>query len=219
MHYIKSLASFLLFFIVCNDVHAQVPVIKEPHHKPVLINKYVRLLDVHLNAGDTTQYHIHATPSVIVIISNSTIGMQKMGEAPSAPGNTTAGSVSFVDYGTNPITHRVFNAGNNVFHVMDIEIVPRKPSADSFSVLKQSNIETIVNEKLVRTYKLDIDAHQSLNIDKSSSAHLLICVDGEVSASNKTITTGEYVFFNPDTEITLSNKNTGKSTCVVLELK
>jgi len=219
MKNIKHILQILLLLLLCSDISAQVPVIKEPHHKPVLVNNYVRLLDVHLNAGDTTLYHIHATPSVIVILSNSTVGIQKMGEAPSTPNNTTIGATSFVDYGTNPITHRVFNAGNNIFHVMDIEIVPREPSPDSFSVLKQSNIQTIVNEKLVRTYRFDINAHESLTVDKSNTAHLLICTNGEIIASNKIIKTGEYAFFNPNTDITLNNKNSDKSTCVLLELK
>jgi hypothetical protein len=127
MKCIKYIPQILLLIIVCNDVHAQVPVIKEPHHKPVLVNKYVRLLNVYLNAGDTTQYHIHAAPSVIVMISNSTIGMQKSGEAPSAPGNVTAGATSFVDYEKNPVTHRVYNSGNNIFHVMDIELAKKIP--------------------------------------------------------------------------------------------
>ena len=112
-----------------------------------MVNDYVRLLDVHLNAGDTTQYHIHAAPSVIVMISNSTIGMQKFGEAPSAPSNVTAGATSFVDYDTNPITHRVYNSGNNVFHVMDIELAKKNPSADSCNAFQENNVETTINEK------------------------------------------------------------------------
>ena len=60
----------MLTAFIAYKTQAQVPVREEPHHKPVLENNYVRLLDVHLNAGDTTQYHIHATPSVIVFISN-----------------------------------------------------------------------------------------------------------------------------------------------------
>jgi hypothetical protein len=218
MRYIRLPASFLIFFIVCNDVHAQVPVIKEPHHKPVLINDYIRLLDVHLNAGDTTQYHIHAAPSVIVMISNSTIGMQTFGETPSAPGNVTAGATSFVDYEKNPVTHRVFNSGNNVFHVMDIELVKKESSPDSCNALQESNVETTINNNLVRVYKFNL-SDNPLHINKSSCAHLLVCISGEVSTSNKTITAGEYVFFNPDTDITLRNKNTDISTCVVLELK
>ena len=126
MKYVKYCLQFLLLLIFCDHMIAQVPVIKEPHHKPVLVNDYVRLLDVHINPGDTTLYHIHAAPSVIVMISNSTIGMQKSGEAPLAPGNVIAGSTSFIDYGTNPVTHSVFNAGKNVFHVMDIELAKEK---------------------------------------------------------------------------------------------
>jgi hypothetical protein len=218
MKCIKYIPQILLLIIVCNDVHAQVPVIKEPHHKPVLVNKYVRLLNVYLNAGDTTQYHIHAAPSVIVMISNSTIGMQKSGEAPSAPGNVTAGATSFVDYEKNPVTHRVYNSGNNIFHVMDIELAKKNPSSDSCNALQENNIETTINNNLVRVYKFDLSSN-SLHINKSSCAHLLVCISGKVSTSNKTITIGEYVFFNPGTEITLLNKNTDKSTCVVLELK
>lgn len=218
----KKINCLLLFFglmIFYNEVNAQVPVVKEPHHKPVLINNYVRLLDVHLNAGDTTQYHIHATPSVIVMISNSTIGMQKMGDTPGATSNTTAGATSFTDYGTNPITHRVFNAGNNVFHVMDIELVKKEPSPDSCSALQQNNIETTLNEKLVRTYKIDVAAHQSININKSSCAHLLICISGAINTSNKKIKTGDYVFFNPNTTININNNESENANCVLLELK
>ena len=142
--------------IIYNNVIAQVPVIKEPHHKPVLVNDYVRLLDVHINAGDTTQYHIHAAPSVIVMISNSIIGIQKSGEAPAAPGNVTAGSTSFIDYKANPVTHRVYNAGNNIFHVMDIELAKENPSPDSCNALQENNVETTINNNLVRVYKFDL---------------------------------------------------------------
>jgi hypothetical protein len=215
---LKYLSLLLIICIVCNKIFAQVPVIKEPHHKPVLINNYIRLLDVHLNAGDTTQYHIHAAPSVIVMISNSTIGMQKSGEKPSVPGDVTAGSTSFVDYKTNPVTHRVYNSGNNIFHVMDIELAKANPSPDSCNALQENNVETTINNNLVRVYKFEL-ADSPFRITKSSCAHLLICISGKVNTSNKTITTGEYAFFNPNTDLTLSNKSTDKSTCVLFELK
>ncbi len=218
MKNIKQILQILLLLLLCSDISAQVPVIKEPHHKPVLVNNYVRLLDVHLNAGDTTQYHIHAAPSVIVMISNSTIGMQKSGEAPSASGNVTAGSTSFVDYEKNPITHRVYNSGNNVFHVMDIELVKQNPS-DSCNALQESNVETTINNNLVRVYKLALNMNNSLHINKSSCAHLLICISGAVNTSNKKITTGEYAFFNPNTDVSINNNQKDSSTCVVLELK
>lgn len=217
-----SRISFLLQFLLLithSIIHAQVPVREEPHHKPVLENDYVRLLDVHLNSNDTTQYHIHATPSVIVILSNSIIGSQKSGEAPSAPGNVIAGATSFIDYGTNPITHRVFNAGNNIFHVMDIELVKKAPLADSCKAWQQPDVQTTISQKLVRVYKFDVNANQALKINENSCAHLLVCVNGTISSLNKTIKTGEYIFFNPLNEISLENNRSANATCVLLELK
>ncbi len=217
MKYKKYLLCFLLAFVLFTNINAQVPVIKEPHHKPVLVNDYVRLLDVHIKPGDTTFYHIHAAPSVIVFISNSIIGSQKFGDAASAPAQVLPGQTSFVNYGENPITHRVFNAGKNVFHVMDIELVKKNPSVDSCNAL--SDVETTINEKLVRVYKFDVSSNKSYNIQKNSCAHLLICISGEINSAGKTIKTGEYIFFNPNTKLLLSNHQKNNSTCVLLELK
>jgi hypothetical protein len=219
MKHAKYCFQFLLLFVFCNHLKAQVPVIKEPHHKPVLVNDYVRLLDVHINPGDTTFYHIHAAPSVIVFISPSEIGTQKFGDAPSTPNQVFPAQTSFIDYGTNPITHRVYNAGNNVFHVMDIELVKKNPSPDSCAALQQSNIETTINEKLVRVYKFDVGNQQPFIINKNSCAHLLVCITGEINTLNKKLTAGDYMFFNRNTAISLVNHLRQNSTCVLLELK
>jgi hypothetical protein len=213
--YLLSIACIIAY----NNVKAQVPVIKEPHHKPVLVNEYVRLLDVHLNPGDTTQYHIHAAPSVIVEISHSTIGIQIKDAAPGKPAETLPGTTNFIAYDKKPVTHRVFNAGDNVFHVMDIELAKKEPSADSCNAIQQANVQTTINEKLVHVYKLGLNQSQSLSVPKSSCAHLLICITGKVTAGKK-IGTGEYIFFKPNTDISINNNdNTENSTCVLLELK
>ena len=175
------------------------------------------MLDVHLNAGDTTQYHIHATPSVIVMISNSVIGMQKLSEAPSAPGSVLPGQTSFIEYGKNPVTHRVYNSGNNVFHVMDIELLKKEPSKDSCSALHGDNIQITADEKLVCTYKVDLN--QSFKIPKNNCAYLLVCINGTIKAANKTINTGEYIFFNAGADIPLITNQNTVATCVLLELK
>jgi hypothetical protein len=209
----------ILFIIAYKNVKAQVPVIKEPHHKPVLVNDYVRLLDVHLNAGDTTLYHIHAAPSVIVQISRSVIGIQVKDAAPGKTAEALPGSTNFMAYDKKPVTHRVFNAGDNVFHVMDIEMVKKEPSADSCNPIQQTNVETTLDEKLVRVYKFDLNASQSLSIPKSSCAHLLICISGEADVTKKKIKTGEYIFINPSTAAAITNHQNENTTCVLLELK
>jgi len=217
MKNIQQLICLVVMCMIIHKAHAQVPVREEPHHKPVLENDYIRLLDIHINAGDTTFYHVHATPSVIVFISKSTIGSQKLGEAPSAANEVEPAQTSFVDYGTNPITHRVFNAGKNVFHVMDIELVNKEPTTDSCDTLK--NVTTTTNEKLVRVDKLELNDQQPFIINKCSYAHLLVCIAGGISALAKSLKEGDFIFFNPNTSISFSNNQHEKSTCILLELK
>ena len=220
MKYRKYLLPFLFAILSFHTIKAQeVPVIKEPHHKPALVNEYVRLLDVHIKPGDTTLYHVHQTPSVIVQISKTSIGIQKKGEAPGAPSTALPGTVGFVHFETAPVTHRVFNADTNVYHVMDIELVKKEPSPDSCAALQQSGVKIVINEKGVRVYQFDISRTSSLRISASHCAHLLICISGELNAGSKNIKGGEYIFFNPNTPLSISNHQTENASCILLQLK
>jgi hypothetical protein len=220
MHYTKY-GTILLCLTVCKSLSAQVPVREEPHHKPVLENKYVRLLDVHINQGDTTLYHLHAAASVIVHISKSMIGSQVMGQPVQPPAEVLAGQTRFAPYNENPVKHRVYNGGDNIFHVMDIELVKKIPSQDSCAILKSSavNVETTIDEKLVRVYKFDLQHQQTIMLPASSCAHLLVCISGEVTSNAKQITTGQYIFFDPNTKLSVKDTQADIATCVVLELK
>ena len=219
MKHTQHFVYLLILFLAFNKIQAQVPVVKEPRHKTVLLNNYIRLIDVHLDPHDTTLYHIHATPSVIVFISRSLIGTQDMSGTGLPSGEVLPGGTLFRDYEKNPVTHRVYNSGDNVFHVMDIELVKKEPSPDSCNVLQQSNSETTIKERLVNVYKFDLNTDQSFNIPKSNCAYLMICISGEINATNSKITTGEYKFFDPGAAITLRNAQNKSSTFVLLQLK
>src|SRR5687767_7354840 len=74
----KSL--LLVISLLCLfDARSQVQVSKEPRHKPVLQNEYVRLLDVWLPPGDTTFYHIHSTPSLFLYLTSNRTSSQVLG--------------------------------------------------------------------------------------------------------------------------------------------
>ena len=211
--------SLLLLLMAGNIIRAQVPVREEPHHKPVLENDYVRLLDVHIKPGDTTLYHVHAAPSVIVEITTSTIGMQVMGKPVAPPTQFSSGETKFAAYDKSPVTHRVYNAGKQIFHVMDIELAKEEPSNEPCAALKNANVETTIDEKLVRVYKFDLGKLETINVPAGSCAHLLICTNGVANTTGKKITTGEYIFFAPHTEISVNNNLASAATCVLLELK
>ena len=102
---------------------AQVPVSKEPMHHLILDNDHVRILDVHILPGDTSQFHIHQTPSVFLVLSNAKTGSQVIQEE-----NHTAtlfshdGNIWFEGFYRMPRIHRVWNSDTTEFHVMDVEL-------------------------------------------------------------------------------------------------
>jgi hypothetical protein len=219
MHYTKYLGLLLLCLALCNRLNAQVPVYEEPRHKPVLVNDHIRLLDVHLNPGDTTFFHVHAKPSVFVYFTTTVTQTQIKGEAFSQPAKVATGYTRFTDYEKQPITHRVYNADTNVFHVMDIELMKKGASFSSCDVLQGDNVEKTIDEKLVRMYKLDVSAQHSIDISEGSCAHLLICVSGYVTTSEKQLKTGEYIFFDSNKNFSVHNNQSDNSLCVLIELK
>ena len=77
---------FLFFLVAALHVEAQevVAVSKEPLHKNVFENEYLRVLDVHIAPGDTTQFHKHEIPSVFISLHPVRTGSQVIVEDGSA---------------------------------------------------------------------------------------------------------------------------------------
>lgn len=101
---------------------AQVPVREEPLHKPVLENQYVRLLDVWMQPGDTSLYHIHATPSVFLFFTKTKIGSQIMG-GQWVIEESIAGKTWYRSFTPDSLIHRVSNPDTIPLHVTDVEIL------------------------------------------------------------------------------------------------
>jgi len=80
---------------------------------------------------------------------------------------------------------------------MDIELVKKRPSNKPCTALKNANVETTMNEKLVSVYKSDLSHLQQINFPAGSCADLLICTNGVANTKGKNITTEEYIFFAP----------------------
>jgi hypothetical protein len=208
----------LLVLIACNTSSAQVPVRDEPHHKVVLENDYIRLIDVHIKPHDTTLNHIHAAPSVIVFLTRSSIATQIVGGRP-ADAEVVPAQTGYAAYDEKPITHRVYNRGDSLFHVMDIELVKNAPAPDSCFLLTDAAAKLAQVQKLVHVYNLTITKGKKMDIPQSSCAHLLIDVTGITAFSNakKTLGPGDFLFYGPQTAIKMDGRQDAQ--CVLLELK
>ena len=107
------------------DVHA-VPAFKEPRHHLVFENEWVRVMDVQVVAGDTTDYHVNADRHVGIIIATARTWEQRLGEAASPSEDTDkVGDVFDNADASLPYTHRVGNIDHKPFHYIVGQILRR----------------------------------------------------------------------------------------------
>jgi len=105
---------------------APVPVHREPHHRLAFEQGPVRVLDVQIAPGDTSQYHIHDTPILYVPVSVSQTEAQVLGREWPAAGprgwSRMSGVAAVMDsgYATDPVTHRVTNVGTGLFRLIAV---------------------------------------------------------------------------------------------------
>jgi hypothetical protein len=121
----RLLISGLMVCVTAGVSSAQaVPLEREPRHRVVLDAGTFRVLDVQIPPGDTTLFHIHRFPQLLIPVRVSPTDVQLSdsawaGTLPSAdpgwrPGDVVIDS-SFVQV---PLTHRVTNVGTQLFRLI-----------------------------------------------------------------------------------------------------
>ncbi|MEO8109433.1 MAG: hypothetical protein ABI594_05355 [Ginsengibacter sp.] len=173
---LHSLVFFLFFLCKLSDLQAQVLVHEEARHHPVFQNDEIRMLNVLLPPGDTTQYHIHHTPSAFILFTSTITGSQLKGAAPS-DGKSTAGSMYFENLSAPHLrVHRVWNMDKDTFHVMDIELL----SNDTGFVrmpLVMTNLALEIDTPWVRAYRLSLSKEKDFNLHDNKRSLMLIALN------------------------------------------
>ena len=116
---------FLAAVLLSTALRAQLPVDQERHHKVLLKNPYLRLLEGHVATNDTTPVHRHSANSVVVFLSKSTFGIQIPGGTPVLT-TVKPGDFRYSPYGDKPVDHIVWNQTPGDFHFYVVEVA-KKP--------------------------------------------------------------------------------------------
>ena len=218
----------ILFFylpLLTFYVKAQVPVSKEPRHHVVFENDKVRLLNVLLPPGDTTQYHLHSTPSVFICFTKTNTTSQLIHKEP-VEGVSSAGSIWFENL-KEPHTkiHRVWNKDSTTFHVMDVELL----SKDSGFVQKPlvlPNTKLVVDEPWARVYKLELQKSGKVALKEHSSAFVLTAINkGMISMTKKgakqnlSLEPGSFFWIEPNESFTLLNPSGTAMQFALIEVR
>lgn len=173
-----------LFLLAAHLSYAQVLVSQEPRHHPVFQNDHIRILNVLLPPGDTSEYHIHHTPSVFIFLSNASTGSQLKGGAP-AHSKVNAGGMGFENL-SPPHTrvHRVWNEGKDTFHVQDIELLS-KDTGFSLAAMQIKDLHLQIDTPWVRAYRLTLNKGDDFVLNKNYRQLVLISFNDAGVQTNK----------------------------------
>lgn len=215
----------LLIIVICPALFssAQLPVRNEPRHHNVFENEFLRILDVHLAPKDTTLYHLHNTPSVFIILSNSNVGSQLAGKQ-SQKGANINGEISYDSLNTSRL-HRVWNEDTSWFHVMDIELTGKK-QLNKQPVLQNSCLKLLFNETQVNGYKAELKGDNELQLPPSANGYLLVSlgetvVDYKINSSiqRRFMKAGHYIWIEAYKNISIKPAADGAANFVLLQMK
>jgi hypothetical protein len=217
----------LLFSLSCSFLYfysiSQVPVSKEPRHHNIFENDHVRVLDVHIPPGDTTQIHIHATPSVFVILTNHVkVGSQVISEEKRADLNTPDNdNIWFEGFYTTPRIHRVWNSDTKEYHVMDIELT-NKNFINLEPPIQQEAFTFLFDQKPVRAYRIKTSA-SGITVPARKAGIMIIQLtdsDHSITINNKSFhKMGDFIYVPSNNPVSISADSKGKSEFAFFELR
>ncbi|MBA2760603.1 MAG: hypothetical protein H0U39_01335 [Segetibacter sp.] len=213
-----TLFTFLLQALLCSS---QVAVSKEPRHRNVFENNVVRVLDVHVPPKDTSQFHKHETPSVFIVLNPAKTGSEVITEEIKATALSKDATISFEGFYTTPRIHRVWNEDTTDFHVMDIEMLNKKPHSIG-APIQQKGFKFLFDEKPVRVYRLMLEQGRSIHIQRPTPFLFIGLTDAleSISVNKKSFSKkGDFLFIPGRQKIEVINTKPQPFSFAVLEFK
>lgn len=214
---------FLLSFHSFLLADAQPAVKDEPRHHNVFENEYIRILDVFLPPNDTTEYHIHNTPSVFTTFTKTATASQLIGGQPVK--NISEAGYTWYDSLVTPRIHRVWNEDSTWFHVMDIELTSGKPRSNQRQ-LQNPALQLLFNKPLANIYRLNLKAGDNMQLPASATGYLLVSLGDAVidykennSLQHRIMKSGHYIWVKAGILSSITNVTNTPAAFLFLQLK
>lgn len=218
----RLLLAFCAMLSAAFDASAQVQVRNEPRHHNVIENKYFRVLDVNIPPHDTTLQHIHSTPSVILMFSNTVTATQLKGQG-WVKSTSVAGSVFFRDFSKDTVIHRVSNWDNVPYHVTDIELLSAYHPNDGRKPLPYT---VLFNEERAFAYRVtDTSINNKITISNRGPMIAGLVAGDDIILHNTThnktiiIKANKETYIEPGISFYLSPTSKKEIDLVLFELK
>jgi hypothetical protein len=202
---------------------SQVHVREEPRHHPVFQNQYARILDVVIPPGDTSLFHIHATPSLFLVFNSRDVTSQVKGKG-WIQDHSVAGKSWYRSFINDTLIHRVSNQDSLPFHVTDIELLQAFEN-DKKSQRKNlpfpflyENEKAIAYSILKQQDNIEIPADHRPMIAELVEGNKAIFINKETGQSYE-IAEGHFFYLGPGEPYTFSVQGKGEINMVIFEIK
>ena len=165
----------LMFLLACYDSKGQVQVHEEPFHKLVFENDWFRILQVDLEPGDTSAYHIHDQPIAYTCRKGGIIYLENL------DGNSRSVELADDWIGSDsydlaePLIHRIANLGDTSFQLLAVEVRENKHRTEQTDLLT-GQLLLKDNHFLIGSFKILPGSHIDLS---SSAARVIILRTGD----------------------------------------
>ena len=211
---------FLLTSVLQADAQDAIAASKEPLHKNVFENKYVRVLELHIAPGDTTMFHKHEIPCISISLHPVRTGSEVIVDDKSPKLPSADRRVTFEGFYQSPRIHRVWNRDTSTFHWMDVEILS-KGDRDLEAPIALQGVTQLFDAPPVRTYRLTLKKNQRVTLKRNAPILLVGLNNGSKVLVNRRRFTkqGDFVFVKPSKKVRLTNNNEQDYAFAVLELK
>jgi hypothetical protein len=220
----RHLLLFVVLFFLLGSTQAQVRVHEEPLHRPVYQNRLIRILNVQLPPGDTTQYHIHHTPSLFLFFTSTAISSQLLG-ATFTTSRSTASTILFENLmAPYERVHRVWNTDQDTFHVMDIELLSKK-SGFIQKPLTLPHLQLMIDTPWARVYQLNLQGDSNFNFRNIKRPFVVVAMNTAIvqlrqgrKTAQHNLQPGSFFWIKPRQGFILKNKESAIARFALLEV-
>lgn len=220
---IISLLCVILVHGLSSPLSAQMQVSKEPRHRLVIDNEYIRLLDVWIEPGDTTEFHKHSTPSVFCYYTNTSIRTQLKGKQWESNQNI-AGKAWYESFTPDAKVHRVTNIDTAAMHVIDVEMLKAYDADQAIPDLAMDLPLLFENEKVYAYSVTSASQVSKTMVGRGPIVAALISGSNlvflnEMTGETDEIQPGQFKYVDPNAFFKFTSRGKGLIQMVLIELK
>lgn len=212
-----------------------VPVHEEPHHRQVFQQGPVRVLDMQIPPGDSSWFHRHDWPVLLLAISSSQTRTQILGQEWGGGGRGTAAAPppaagprvirpsSTITYAETPVTHRLENTGTGIARNF---VVVNESAGDDSMTERQAGFTATpeLTNKWFRAYRIALSPGERTAAHTHNAPVVLVQVtDGKAVGAGgmswEFNTPGQWAFFEAGDPHAFANTGEGRIELIEVEVR